>query len=523
MPGMTPLPILQSAPPVSTARPLAGNSAPSNRLDTANPPIASPTPDAATGTKTESTDDVAKTGEIKGADSFAKELQRQLAQPAAHDTSVPDAGVISLLALPMEPATAAVVTFSPQPVSVEALLSDLSRFADRQPQEVSAVSVAPELASATEILATTAADQLLETNPRTRPIDTEKVNLAVEAVAVLKTAIVAVNPAESASQPISINLPATTELTIPSAIPKVAPAAKHEDAPQEAPVDALAVLAPFMQANQQTDVAKQTVGLPVDDKQSNESDLGADGTIASPAVPLPVQVAARTPVNVGNMPTATTEVLPEPTTKSAEIAAPKTILPEPTNTHAFRNESLEPDKTFDALLSAAQSLNQQRTAGIHASTGANAQLPVQTPVGVHGWNAEVGDKLVWMVGRQQQRAELVLNPPQLGRVEVSLSMSDGQTSAQFVSANPAVRDALEAAMPRLREILADAGISLGQTHVGAETGNNAGNSPTNTAENRDNSGRGLGKDELSPSAEILRQIDAPHWIRRGNGLVDTFA
>jgi flagellar hook-length control protein FliK len=76
-----------------------------------------------------------------------------------------------------------------------------------------------------------------------------------------------------------------------------------------------------------------------------------------------------------------------------------------------------------------------------------AAIPV--PVGAQGWGAQVGDRLIWMAGRQEGRAELVLTPPQLGRIEVSLTVSGDQTNALFVSSNPAVREALESALPVL--------------------------------------------------------------------------
>ncbi|HNH52194.1 MAG TPA: flagellar hook-length control protein FliK, partial [Nitrosomonas sp.] len=44
-----------------------------------------------------------------------------------------------------------------------------------------------------------------------------------------------------------------------------------------------------------------------------------------------------------------------------------------------------------------------------------------------------------------------------------------QVSAQFTSPHLAVREAIESALPRLREMMAENGITLGNTTVGAET------------------------------------------------------
>ena len=141
-----------------------------------------------------------------------------------------------------------------------------------------------------------------------------------------------------------------------------------------------------------------------------------------------------------------------------------------------------------------------------------ASVRVDTPIGAPGWREEVGQKVTWLIGRGEQRAELVLTPPHLGRVEVTVTVSNDQANALFVSANPAVRDALEQALPRLREVLADAGIALGQANVNAE------------------SSQGKRDGEASPRHPSLAGSDAPGvtaretvWVRRTVGLVDTFA
>ena len=50
-----------------------------------------------------------------------------------------------------------------------------------------------------------------------------------------------------------------------------------------------------------------------------------------------------------------------------------------------------------------------------------------------------------------------------------MNIDKGHATAAFVSANAEVRDALESALPRLREMFASAGIALGQTSVSAES------------------------------------------------------
>lgn len=149
----------------------------------------------------------------------------------------------------------------------------------------------------------------------------------------------------------------------------------------------------------------------------------------------------------------------------------------------------------------------------------HADLHITTPIGGRQWESAIGNSLVLMTGTQQQRAELVLTPPQLGRIEVSLSMTGDQANAVFVSQNPAVREALENAMPRLREILADAGVTLGQAQVGAESFRQ----PAGERQNGDNPGRGADSGALGEigAMKVVAAIGSP-IPGSARGLVDVF-
>jgi flagellar hook-length control protein FliK len=149
-----------------------------------------------------------------------------------------------------------------------------------------------------------------------------------------------------------------------------------------------------------------------------------------------------------------------------------------------------------------------------AAEHAPAALRVDTPVGSRGWDAELGQKVVLLVGRQESRAELTLTPPQLGRVEISITVSGDQTSAAFVSASPAAREALEQALPRLREILAESGITLGEASVHAESPRQDGEG--SASQRRAGSGHG----GSNMTADAGTATPSP---LRSEGLVDTFA
>lgn len=181
-------------------------------------------------------------------------------------------------------------------------------------------------------------------------------------------------------------------------------------------------------------------------------------------------------------------------------------------------ESIAFDQTFAAAHAQISLAGQDSHSRLGDQTVTSFRM--ETPVGARGWDQEVGNKLVWMAGKQEQNAELVLHPPQLGRVEISLHLKGEQATATFVAANPVARDALENALPRLREMFADAGLSLGQAHVGAESNHQQ------AAAQRGNDAR---SPRFSPAMTGIEEGNMPTlgamsgWQVQGRGLVDTFA
>jgi flagellar hook-length control protein FliK len=70
-----------------------------------------------------------------------------------------------------------------------------------------------------------------------------------------------------------------------------------------------------------------------------------------------------------------------------------------------------------------------------------------------------------MVDSQVSRAELRLHPAHLGPIDVSVTVHNDEVNVSFNATHPATREALESSLPRLRELLGDAGLSLGNASV----------------------------------------------------------
>ncbi|MDX1749592.1 MULTISPECIES: flagellar hook-length control protein FliK [unclassified Methylophaga] len=92
-------------------------------------------------------------------------------------------------------------------------------------------------------------------------------------------------------------------------------------------------------------------------------------------------------------------------------------------------------------------------------------LDIQPQLNSAAWGKVMSSRVVWMAREGVQQAELRLNPANLGPVEVRLSMQNDQANVTFIASNAAARDALEQALPRLRESFNESGLALNNAEV----------------------------------------------------------
>ncbi|MCC2970813.1 flagellar hook-length control protein FliK [Massilia sp. IC2-476] len=143
-------------------------------------------------------------------------------------------------------------------------------------------------------------------------------------------------------------------------------------------------------------------------------------------------------------------------------------------------------------------------------------------VGSQAWDNQVSQRIVYMVGKEQA-ATLTLNPPDLGPVQVVLNVSNDGASVAFSSNQLEVRQALENAIPRLREMMGESGIALGNATVDA--GMPDGRQAQQDGERRNQGGAsGFGNGGTNAVSEDNAARPATRSVALGdNGLVDTFA
>ena len=151
-----------------------------------------------------------------------------------------------------------------------------------------------------------------------------------------------------------------------------------------------------------------------------------------------------------------------------------------------------------------------------ALSGAPADK-IAARVGTPGWDAQVGQKIIWMVAGKEQTASLTLSPPDLGPMQVVLSVTNDQATVTFTAAQPEVRQALEAAMPKLREMMGESGIALGNATVSAGT-------PDGRQAQQGEQPHGKPRaTRFADAAPISLAPAREGRLSGGSGMVDTFA
>ena len=165
-----------------------------------------------------------------------------------------------------------------------------------------------------------------------------------------------------------------------------------------------------------------------------------------PQVELPQQVALTGQPQL-EIPAGKTleSALPEAIRVAATLESPTAASPGATNT------------TLSALTAPAAVPATQIASGTAPLDAASPRpvISINTPLGEQGWAQEVGTRLRVLVEQGNQRAEIRLNPPELGSVEVKV-VSDGErTNVTFFAQHSTTREALDAAMPRLREMFGE--------------------------------------------------------------------
>lgn len=114
------------------------------------------------------------------------------------------------------------------------------------------------------------------------------------------------------------------------------------------------------------------------------------------------------------------------------------------------------------VATSAQTLTAQDAVSARsASPTTTVDVPLRQP----GWDQALSERVLWVANNKFQGAEIKLNPAHLGPVEVRVQLHNDQAQISFTAQHAATREALEAALPRLREMFSASGYNLVDVNV----------------------------------------------------------
>lgn len=139
----------------------------------------------------------------------------------------------------------------------------------------------------------------------------------------------------------------------------------------------------------------------------------------------------------------------------------------------------------------------------------------ELPISNGEWPAALGHRVLWAVGEGMQKVEISVSPQDMGPINVHIRIENDKTDIRFTAAHALTRDALEASIPRLRDMFSQQGLNLSQAQVFSQTSQDTRGRQPDT--NQSNHGAPFNDAAEAQEPEQVRPV---HWRR---GLVDDYA
>ncbi|MEX1221303.1 MAG: flagellar hook-length control protein FliK [Idiomarina sp.] len=173
------------------------------------------------------------------------------------------------------------------------------------------------------------------------------------------------------------------------------------------------------------------------------------------------------------------------------------------------------NRSINQLQQAARDAQVQAKAA--PTSFAEAMRQAQQPLDMNQQQAsqQLRERMMFMMNNGIQRAEIRLDPPDLGSMTVRVTVQNEQAQVNFQVQSPQAREMLEQAMPRLRELMEQQGMQLADSEVSQQQKNDSESQAGQTAA----AGSEQDEDELQWQGE-LSLIDGGPLVP---GRVDFFA
>lgn len=147
--------------------------------------------------------------------------------------------------------------------------------------------------------------------------------------------------------------------------------------------------------------------------------------------------------------------------------------------------------------------NNLRTPQVDSVNVVELKPPVSSP----DWGPALNQRITWMVANSLQNANITVNPPNLGPLEINIQTDQNKTNVQFIVTSSEVRQAIQDSIPALSKMFENSGLQLGQADINSRSYN----------QNRENAKTDI---QIKNIEALSNQVDAASI--QGQGLINTY-
>ena len=182
------------------------------------------------------------------------------------------------------------------------------------------------------------------------------------------------------------------------------------------------------------------------------------------------------------------------------------------------SQSSSPDKqSFLSTLEKAMPTASADLLPANRPIDARVEIPtIARPISHPNWGKDLGEQIIWMNNKDLSAAEIRLNPEHLGPISVRIDVNkEQQASIMFTAQHLEVKEAIEASIPKLREMLVNQQLNLVNVNISQHSAHDQGKPQPGLFRNISQT------DE--PGIEDVTGIESLGHTTMGKGLLNLYA
>ena len=181
----------------------------------------------------------------------------------------------------------------------------------------------------------------------------------------------------------------------------------------------------------------------------------------------------------------------------------------------FGDQNIQAEPTVlnnNQLVTAQPELFNSQFSNYSTDADKTKHIDISLPLSNAQWADKFSEHIIWLGHHGVKSAVIKLNPEDLGPLEISVKVVKDSASVNITSHSNHVRDIVDQALPRLRELMADQGLDLAEVSVGMD----------GSSRQSEQNSNGFVKEEMRQEIEEGALI-TPLKKQSSKGLIDYFA